>query len=184
MPDIDNPVSPVPVHIEERKSPGSPHSPLQRTAGIRTIIRELSRLHTFAIQLVAPASLNGDDARHGTSPATSVDVPSVPPAGLKLDTASHYAQTRREQQASLSRAGVARSPHPLDGTFTGRSGGMLATMQEEGGPSFADSRRDSSLGFDSKPDVFADGAGHARVATSVRLECSSACTPRQQRPSC
>lgn len=150
MPDIDNPVSPVPVHIEERKSPGSPHSPSATHSRHPHHHSPSSQGSTPSpSNLSHPASLNGDDARHGTSPATSVDVPSVPPAGLKLDTASHYAQTRREQQASLSRAGVARSPHPLDGTFTGRSGGMLATMQEEGGPSFADSRRDSSLGFDS-----------------------------------
>ncbi|SPO31251.1 related to suppressor protein PSP1 [Ustilago trichophora] len=100
-----------------------------------------------------PASLNGDDARHGTSPATSVDGPSVPPTGLKLDISSTTAQSRHEQQASLSRAGVARSPHPLDasqearGSLAARTGGILATMQEEG-PAFSDSRRESTLGFD------------------------------------
>lgn len=100
-----------------------------------------------------PASLNGDDARHGTSPATSVDGPSAPPSGLKLDMTHTTAQSRQDQQASLSRAGVARSPHPLDGpqearaSLAARSGGILATMQEEG-PAFSESRRESSLGFD------------------------------------
>ncbi|CBQ69929.1 related to suppressor protein PSP1 [Sporisorium reilianum SRZ2] len=104
-----------------------------------------------------PASLNGDDARHGTSPATSIDVPSMPPAGLKLDLSSSGAHSRQEQQASLSRAGVARSPHPLDGSqearssLAARSGGILATMQEEDGPAFSESRRDSTLGFDPNP---------------------------------
>ena len=100
-----------------------------------------------------PASLNGDDARHGTSPATSVDGSSAPPKGLKVDIASSTAQSRYEQQASLSRAGVARSPHPLDTSqeartsLAGRSGGILATMQEEG-PAYSESRRESTLGFD------------------------------------
>ncbi|CDW98521.1 hypothetical protein [Sporisorium scitamineum] len=104
-----------------------------------------------------PASLNGDDARHGTSPATSVDVPSMPPTGLKLDLSSTSAQSRQEQQASLSRAGVARSPHPLDASqdsrssLAARSGGILATMQEEEGPAFSESRRGSTLGFDPNP---------------------------------
>ncbi|SNX86660.1 related to suppressor protein PSP1 [Melanopsichium pennsylvanicum] len=103
-----------------------------------------------------PASLNGDDARHGTSPATSVDGPSVPPSGLKLDMSSTTAQSRYEQQASLSRAGVARSPHPLDSSqemrasIAARSGGILATMQEEG-PAFSESRGGSTLGFEPNP---------------------------------
>lgn len=100
-----------------------------------------------------PASLNGDDARHGTSPATSVDGASMPPSGLKLDLPTSQSQSRSEQQASLSRAGVARSPHPLDSSqearssLAARSGGILATMQEEG-PAFSESRRGSTLGFD------------------------------------
>ncbi|KAJ1574899.1 hypothetical protein NDA14_004871 [Ustilago hordei] len=104
-----------------------------------------------------PASLNGDDARHGTSPATSVDVPSIAPAsfGLKLDIGSTTAQSRQDQYASFNRACVARSPHPLDGSqearasLAARSGGILATMQEEGSESgFNESRRESTLGFD------------------------------------
>ncbi|KAJ1021641.1 hypothetical protein NDA16_003777 [Ustilago loliicola] len=104
-----------------------------------------------------PASLNGDDARHGTSPATPVDGPSTAPAssGLKLDITSTTTQSRQDQYASLNRAGVARSPHPLDGSqearasLAARSGGILATMQEEGsGSGFNESRRESTLGFD------------------------------------
>ncbi|GAC97702.1 putative protein of unknown function [Pseudozyma hubeiensis SY62] len=100
-----------------------------------------------------PASPNEDDARHGTSPATSVDGASLPPSGLKLDLSANSAHTRHEQQASLARAGVARSPHPLDSaqearsSLASRSGGMLATMQEEGFAS-SGSRRGSTMGFD------------------------------------
>lgn len=96
-----------------------------------------------------PASLNGDDARHGTtSPATSVDGASAPPSGLKLDIGSSTAQSRHDQQASLNRAGVARSPHPLDGSsearasMAARSGGILATMHEE------DSAFEPTLSYD------------------------------------
>lgn len=99
-----------------------------------------------------PASPNEDDARHGTSPATSIDGASLPPSGLKLDLSASSSHTRHEQQASLARAGVARSPHPLDSaqearsSLASRSGGMLATMHEEEFAS-SGSRRGSTMGF-------------------------------------
>ncbi|SPO30101.1 related to suppressor protein PSP1 [Ustilago trichophora] len=154
MTDVGEPARPRAVQTGNSASSSSPRqSSLAQAESHRPTASSSPSSSPTPSNASHPASLNGDDARHGTSPATSVDGPSVPPTGLKLDMSSTTAQSRHEQEASLSRAGVARSPHPLDASqearasLAARPGSILATMQEEG-PAFLENRRESTLGFD------------------------------------